>query len=62
MISFSPGQLEAISKLCAGEGVPFTCAGSVGGDVLQLRGLLEVPVAELSKAWREGFARTLRLV
>ncbi len=61
VISFAPGQLKALEQLCAAEAVPFTCLGSVGGDALELRGLLKVPVADLSKAWREGFTRSLQL-
>jgi phosphoribosylformylglycinamidine synthase subunit PurL len=61
VISFAAGQLKAIEKLCAAEGVPFAALGAVGGDSLEIHGMLKVPVAELSKAWREGFARTLRL-
>ena len=61
VISFAAGQLKAIEQLCAAEGVPFSCVGAVGGDCLEIRGTLKVPVVDLSKSWREGFARSLRL-
>ncbi len=61
VISFAAGQLKKIEKLCASEGVPFSCIGAVGGESLEIRGMLKVPVSELSKAWREGFVRALRL-
>ncbi len=61
VIAFSPVKLDTIRSICAGEGVPFAAVGTVGGDRLKFGALLDVPLADLSKAWREGFVRTLRL-
>jgi len=61
VVSFAPGKLKEIEALCAVAGVPFAVIGSVGGDQVEIREMLRLPVAELSKAWRVGFARSLQL-
>jgi len=34
--------------------------GAVGGERLEIEGALSVPVADLSKAWRDGIPSVLR--
>jgi phosphoribosylformylglycinamidine synthase len=50
-------KLEAIAKAC---GAPVIRLGVVGGDKLAIDGALDVPVAELAKAWRDGIPSVLR--
>jgi len=43
-----------IAAACKAAGVPFATVGTVGGDRLVISGLLDLPVARLSDAWRSG--------
>ncbi|HJK98576.1 MAG TPA: phosphoribosylformylglycinamidine synthase subunit PurL [Polyangiaceae bacterium LLY-WYZ-14_1] len=49
VVSFPPEHRERLEALCVGEGVPVTDLGVVGGDVLDIDGLLEVPVVQLTE-------------
>jgi phosphoribosylformylglycinamidine synthase II len=61
VISFAAGQRAVIQKLCAEEGVPFEELGTVGGEALEIPGVLNVKVSALSAAWRQGFPKALGL-
>ena len=50
-------RLLAIAQEC---GAPVVRLGVVGGDRLAIDGALDVPVAELAKAWRDGIPSVLR--
>ncbi len=50
-------RLIEIAQEC---GAPFIRLGVVGGDRLAIDGALDVPVAELAKAWRDGIPSVLR--
>ncbi|HSP20549.1 MAG TPA: phosphoribosylformylglycinamidine synthase subunit PurL [Myxococcaceae bacterium] len=54
IISYAPEFEAEVAAVCQRAGVPFASIGSVGGDRLVLSGLLDVPVARLSDAWRSG--------
>jgi phosphoribosylformylglycinamidine synthase len=59
VISFAPGDEAKVEAACRAAGVPYARAGTVGGDALVLKGMVDVKVETLSKAWRTGFARAL---
>jgi phosphoribosylformylglycinamidine synthase len=50
-------RLEAIANAC---GAPVIRLGAVGGDRLEIQGALSVPIADLSRAWRDGIPSVLR--
>ncbi|HEX9051366.1 MAG TPA: phosphoribosylformylglycinamidine synthase subunit PurL [Anaeromyxobacter sp.] len=50
-------RLVEIAQEC---GAPFIRLGVVGGDRLAIEGALDVPVADLAKAWRDGIPSVLR--
>jgi phosphoribosylformylglycinamidine synthase subunit PurL len=54
VLSFAPEFQAEVEGACKAAGVPCLVVGVVGGDRLTLQGLLDVPVAQLSRAWRSG--------
>jgi phosphoribosylformylglycinamidine synthase len=50
-------RLLAIAQEC---GAPVIRLGVVGGDRLAIDGALDLPVADLAKAWRDGIPSVLR--
>jgi phosphoribosylformylglycinamidine synthase II len=54
LISFSPTHREAVLAAARAAGVALSILGKVGGERLTLKGLLDVPVVDLSRAWRSG--------
>ena len=51
------GDLEA---LAAAHDVPLTYLGAVGGDRLRLGPHIDLPIAELARAYEEGLPRALQ--
>ncbi len=49
-----------VHALPAYVGAPVIRLGMVGGDRLVVEGALDVPVADLAKAWRDGIPSVLR--
>jgi phosphoribosylformylglycinamidine synthase len=47
-------QLEPLTALAARHGVPAAVIGTVGGTRLSIGPWIDVPVEELSEAWRSG--------
>jgi phosphoribosylformylglycinamidine synthase subunit PurL len=54
VISFPAAKREAVLAVCRSAGVPIAVVGTVGGSRLTLRGLLDLPLADVSRAWRSG--------
>ncbi len=54
VVSFSAPFQAEVAAACAAAGVPCAVLGVVGGEQLTLPGLLDVSVAQLSRAWRSG--------
>jgi phosphoribosylformylglycinamidine synthase len=48
-----------LARIAATAGVPIRVLGKVGGRRLTIQSLLDVPVAELRQAWRQGLERYL---
>ena len=59
VVSLSADRLADLKEVCAESSTPLTVLGEVGGDSLTIKGMLEVPVAEMAEAWNEGLARAL---
>jgi phosphoribosylformylglycinamidine synthase II len=54
VISFPAAKREAVLAACGSAGVPIAVVGTVGGSRLTVRGLLDLPLADVSRAWRSG--------
>ncbi len=61
VVSFAAADAGKVEALCKAEGVPYSRIGTVGGDRLTVKGLLDAKVAELEKAWRGGIPAVLGL-
>ncbi len=60
VVSFPPSFQEEVVSACQAARVPCAVLGVVGGDRLTLPGLLDVPITQLSRAWRSGIPTLLR--
>ncbi|HUM13918.1 MAG TPA: phosphoribosylformylglycinamidine synthase subunit PurL [Myxococcaceae bacterium] len=60
IVSYAPEHEAEIAAASKAAGVPFTSIGSVGGDRLVISGLLDLPVARLSDAWRSGIPSLMK--
>ena len=60
VISYAPEHEAEIAAACQSAVVPFASIGSVGGDRLVISGLLDLPVARLSDAWRSGIPALMK--
>jgi phosphoribosylformylglycinamidine synthase len=60
VISFAPEREAEIAAACTAAGVPFASIGTVGGDSLVISGLVDLPVARLSDAWRRGIPSLMK--
>jgi phosphoribosylformylglycinamidine synthase len=60
VISFGPEREAEIAAACTAAGVPFASIGTVGGDSLVISGLVDLPVARLSDAWRRGIPSLMK--
>ena len=60
VVSFPAQHQDAVLESAKQAGVPVTVVGTVGGDRLTLQGLLDVPVAELSRAYRSGIPAVVK--
>jgi phosphoribosylformylglycinamidine synthase len=60
VVSFPPAHRDAVVDAAKEAGVPLEVVGTVGGDRLTVKGLLDVPVAELSRAWRSGIPAVVK--
>ena len=60
VVSYAPEHEAGIAAACRSAGVPFASIGMVGGDRLVISGLLDVPVARLSDAWRRGIPSLMK--
>ncbi len=54
IVSLPAGHVGRAGEICARLGVPFEKIGSVGGDVLAIEGVCEVPVEELAERHDEA--------
>ena len=57
IVSLSADRQGDLERICREQGAPFTVLGRVGGDFVAIPGILDVPVAEMSDAWRGTLRR-----
>jgi phosphoribosylformylglycinamidine synthase len=60
VISYAPEREAEIAAACKAAGVPFAAIGTVGTDRLVISGLVDLPVARLSDAWRRGIPSLMK--
>jgi phosphoribosylformylglycinamidine synthase len=60
VLSFAPGKQDEVIETCRRHGVPCAMVGEVGGDELRVNGMMTVPVAALSRAYRSGIPAVLK--
>ena len=54
VVSFPPSFQNEVTTACQAAAVPCAVLGVVGGDRLTVPGLFDLPLAQLSRAWRSG--------
>lgn len=59
VVSLDPSQLEELRNLAATHQVPLTELGIVEGDRFVIEGLIDLPLAEVEKAWHGGLREAL---
>jgi len=57
VVSYEPGDRDAIESTCKAAGAPFEEIGQVGGNALVIEGILEAKVADLKDAWSSAIPR-----
>ena len=57
VVSIPPDNLDALRGLCEQHGVAICEIGTVGGDVLRIGDLIDVPLRDVSSSW-EGALET----
>lgn len=60
IVSCSREAVSKIEALAKQNQVPFLEIGKVGGDLLEIDGLISLSVKQLSQAWRSSIAQTLK--
>jgi len=60
VISYAPEREAEIAEACKAAAVPFTAIGTVGSDRFVISGLVDLPVARLSDAWRRGIPSLMK--
>jgi phosphoribosylformylglycinamidine synthase len=60
VVSVSPEQMKELEKIAAEHEMPLERLGLVGGDRFLIKGLVDLPLKEVEKAWREGLEQALR--
>jgi phosphoribosylformylglycinamidine synthase len=59
VVSIDPGQVQTLADMAGSLQVPFTLLGRVGGDRLTVGQALDLSVANLRTAWRNGLSQAL---
>ena len=54
VVSASPDSIPALGRLASDHGVELALLGLTGGDRVAFEGQVDVPLAELRKAWEEA--------
>jgi phosphoribosylformylglycinamidine synthase II len=60
VISFPPAFQAEVERVCQAAGLPCAVVGVVGGDRLTVPGSFDLPVSQLSRAWRSGIPALVR--
>ena len=59
VVSVSPDSVAKLDRIATRWQVPLTLLGSVGGKRLTVKGYIDLPLAEIEEAWRNGLKRLL---
>ncbi len=59
VVSLAPEAVGAFGRICREEDAPWTRLGTVGGTRLSASGLIDLPVEELTSAWRDGIQNAI---
>ncbi|MGH2829315.1 MAG: phosphoribosylformylglycinamidine synthase subunit PurL [Actinomycetota bacterium] len=59
IVTCDPAQRDPVLAAAAAAGVPANVIGTVGGEALDLDGILRIPVADLDRAWRGALPELL---
>ena len=59
VVSLSPDRLPDLQRIAADEGVPWARLGVVGGHRFTLASLLDLPLGEVTQAWKGGLEEGL---
>jgi hypothetical protein len=59
LVSCPPEKRAAFEALCKNQGLPYWRLGEVAQQRLSIKGVLDVPVASLAKAYHGGFVEAL---
>jgi len=61
VISVAPGSVAKLDRIATKWHVPLTLLGMVGGKRLLVKGYIDLPLAEIGKAWRNGLKQLLNV-
>ena len=60
VISVAPKYVERVRTMADESGAPMTGLGAVGGDRLEIRPYLDLPLEEVANAWENGLSDAMR--
>jgi len=61
VISVAPGSVAKLDRIATKWHIPVTLLGTVGGKRLSVKGYINLPLAEIGKAWRNGLKQLLNV-
>lgn len=59
VVSLPEANLNELRQMTESKNVPMTTLGTVGGDDLNINGVVQLPLAEIDDAWKNGFTRAV---
>jgi len=59
VVTVAEGNINDFNKIAAGYMAPVVVIGRVGGQRLSINNLIDIPVQDMEKAWREAIPRRL---
>ncbi len=61
VVSVAPGSMAKLDRIATKWHVPLTLLGMVGGKRLSVKGYIDLPLAKIGKAWRNGLKQLLNV-
>ncbi|MFB0556768.1 MAG: AIR synthase related protein, partial [Dehalococcoidia bacterium] len=61
VVSVAPGSVARLDRIATKWDIPVTLLGTVGGKRLSVKGYINLPLAEIGKAWRNGLKQLLNV-
>lgn len=59
VVSLPEANLNELRQMTESKNVPMTTLGTVGGDDLNINGVVQLPLTEIDDAWKNGFTRAV---